>query len=63
MKQHRKLLVNKNAIKSKIGDPLAIFFLKASTPRDFVKKLELPPPPGPTPLDFQPECIYVPSET
>jgi hypothetical protein len=27
-----KKLVNKNAIKPKIGDPLAIFFLKALTP-------------------------------
>jgi hypothetical protein len=44
-----KTLVNKNAIKSEIGQ----FFLKALTPQGFWKKLELPPP-----LDFQPMCIY-----
>jgi hypothetical protein len=42
-----------NAIKLKIeGSPLAIFPESLDPPRDFGKKLELPPP-----LDFQPVCI------
>jgi hypothetical protein len=39
-------LVNKNAIKRKIGGPPWHFFLKPLTPpRDFGKKLQVPPPP------------------
>jgi hypothetical protein len=40
-------LVNKNEMKSKIGDPQGNFVLKALTLR-FLQKSELPPP-----LDFQ----------
>jgi hypothetical protein len=46
-----KTLVNKNAIKHKIG---AIFPESLDPPRDFSKKHQAPPP-----LDFQPMCIYV----
>jgi hypothetical protein len=61
MKQHppRQIfekLVNKNAIKHKIGGPpLAIFPETLDpTPRNFGKNI-----PNPPPLDFQPVCIYV----
>ncbi len=50
-------LVNKNAIKRKIGGPpLAIFpeTLDPPPPRNFGKNI-----PNPPPLDFQPVCIYV----
>jgi hypothetical protein len=40
-----KTLVNKNAIKPEIGD--------SPPPRDFGKKYQVP-----SPLDFQPVCIY-----
>jgi hypothetical protein len=47
-----KKLVNKNAIKPKIGDyPLVIFLRKCLTPLG--KNLSYPPP-----LVFQPVCIY-----
>ena len=60
MKQHPprqifKKLVNKNAIKRKIGVPPWQFFLKPLTPpQEFWQKHPVPPP-----LDFQPVCIYV----
>jgi hypothetical protein len=51
-------LVNKNAIKPKIGGPpLAIFPETLDPLRDFGKNFKYPPPPQP-PLDFQPVCIY-----
>jgi hypothetical protein len=46
-----KKLVDKNAIKPKVGDLSGNFVLKALTPVD---KSELPHP-----LDFQPMCIYL----
>jgi hypothetical protein len=50
-------LVNQNAIKPKIVEPLAISL--TPSPRDFGKNLNLS-----LPLDFQPVCIprYFPSE-
>ena len=61
MKQHLprqifKKLVNKNAIKRKIGGPpLAIFPETLDPPPPgILVKLQVPPP-----LDFQPVCIYV----
>ncbi len=55
---HRQIfekLVNKNAIKPKIGGPPWQFFLKALTPpRDFGKNFKYPPPPFWIFL-----CIYV----
>jgi hypothetical protein len=49
-----KTLVNKNAIKPKIGGPplQAIFPESLDPSRDFGKKHQVPPP-----LDFQPVCI------
>jgi hypothetical protein len=47
-------LVNKNAIKPKIGGPpQAIFPESLDPPRDFGKKHQVPPP-----LDFQPVRFY-----
>jgi hypothetical protein len=47
-------LVNKNAIKPKIGDPPGNFVLRAWTPHPgILEKFELPY------LEFQPLCIYV----
>jgi len=46
---HTKKLANKNAIKVKIGNPLAVF-LESLDPQ---AKSELP-----THINFQPVCIY-----
>jgi hypothetical protein len=59
MKQHppRQIfekLVNKNAIKPKIGGPpQAIFPETLDPPLGILAKTSVPPP-----LDFQPVCIY-----
>ncbi len=46
-------LVNKNAIKPKIGGPPQAIFPESLDPPEFLQKHPVPPP-----LDFQPVCIY-----
>jgi hypothetical protein len=47
-------IVNKNAIKSKIGGPFGNFVKKALAPRDFGKNLSYPH----LPRGFSTVCIY-----
>ncbi len=52
----KKKLVNKNAIKFKIGELPGNLVQKALTPKGFFKKFGYPPPPPPS--DFQP-CVSI----